>query len=108
MRILKIILTEHLENLNENKLSLDLAISGELKITKKMVVDGLHLIGQTRISKILDKKQGNVSNSYPEVDLVKIRYEASAYIPIIVKLVLISHNNLNVDQYRHKIISVPI
>ena len=51
-------LAEHLDKLNENKLSLDLAISGELTITKKMVVDGLHIIGQIHISKILDKKQG--------------------------------------------------
>ena len=55
-------LADHLNKLNENKLSLDLAISGELTITKKMVVDGLHIIGQTHISKILDKKQGNDSN----------------------------------------------
>ena len=58
LRILKIVLADHLDKLNENKLSLDLAISGELTITKKMVVDGLHIIGQIHISKILDKKQG--------------------------------------------------
>ena len=68
LRILKIVLADHLDKLNENELSLDLAISGELTITKKMVVDGLHIIGQTHISKILDKKQGNDSNLYPRVN----------------------------------------
>ena len=58
-------LADHLDKLDENKLSLDLAISGKLTITKKMVVNGLHIIGQTHISKILDKKQGNDSNLYP-------------------------------------------
>ena len=79
MRILKIVLADHLDKLNENELSLDLAISGELMITKKMVVDSLHIIGQTHISKILDKKQGNDSNLYPRVNsLVEIRYVHNA------------------------------
>ena len=81
LRILKIILAEHIDKLNENKLGFDLALPGELKITKKMVVDGLHLIGQTRISKILDKKQGNVNNSYLEVDsLVETRHMRHVHI----------------------------
>ena len=60
LRILKIVLAEHLDKLNKNGLNFDFAISGEMEITKKMVVDGLDLIGQTHISKILDNEQGKV------------------------------------------------
>ena len=59
LRILKIVLAEHLDKLSENGLNLDLAISGELVITKQGVVECLHLIGQISISKILSNKQGN-------------------------------------------------
>ena len=49
-------LTEHLDKLG---LNLDVAISGEVEITKKMVVESLHNIGQSSISKILNNKQGD-------------------------------------------------
>ena len=67
LRILKIVLAEYLDELNKKELNLDLAISGELKITKRMVVECLHLIGQIHVSKILDKKQGNAINLYSEL-----------------------------------------
>ena len=54
------VLTEHLEKLNENGVSLDLALSGELVLSKKRVVECLHLIGQISISKVLNNKQGNI------------------------------------------------
>ena len=56
LRILKIVLAEHLDKLG---LNLDVAISGEVEITKKMVVESLHNIGQSSISKILNNKQGD-------------------------------------------------
>ena len=58
MRILKILLAEHLDQLNENGVSLDLALSGELVLSKQNVVEGLHLIGQVSMAKILGNKQG--------------------------------------------------
>ena len=67
LRILKIVLVEHLDELNKKELSLDLAISGELKVTKRMIVECLNLIGQIHISKILDKKQGNDINLYSKL-----------------------------------------
>ena len=73
LRILKIVLAEYLDELNKKELSLDLAISGELKITKRMVVECLHLIGQIHISKILDKKQGKAIN-YLYSELVSTRH----------------------------------
>jgi hypothetical protein len=42
--------------------SLDLALSGGLVLSKTRVVECLHLIGQASISKILNKKQGNNYN----------------------------------------------
>ena len=66
-------LAEYLDELNKKELSLDLAISGELEITKRMVVECLHLIGQIHISKILDKKQGNAIN-YLYSELVSTRH----------------------------------
>lgn len=59
LRILKIVLAEHLDKLNENGVSLDLALSGGLVLSKRRVVECLHLIGQVKISKVLDKKKGN-------------------------------------------------
>lgn len=52
-------LAEHLDKLNENGLSLDLAISGGLVITKQSIVECLRTIGQISVSKILNNKQGN-------------------------------------------------
>ena len=49
-------LAEHLDKLG---LNLDVAISGGVEITKKMVVESLHNIGQSSISKILNNKQGD-------------------------------------------------
>ena len=57
-RILKIVLAEHLEKLDENGVKLDLAISGEMVITKQRVVECLHNIGQISLAKVLDNKQG--------------------------------------------------
>jgi hypothetical protein len=59
LRILKIVLAEHLDKLDENGVSLDLALSGGLVLSKRRVVERLHLIGQVRIAKVLDKNQGN-------------------------------------------------
>ena len=59
LRILKILLSEHLEKLTENGVSLDLALSGGLLLTKERVVECLHHIGQVGLSKILNNKQGN-------------------------------------------------
>ena len=56
LRILKIVLAEHLDKLG---LNFDVAISGKVEITKKMVVESLHNIGQSSISKILNNKQGD-------------------------------------------------
>ena len=58
MRILKILLAEHLDQLNENGVSFDLALSGELVLSKQSVVEGLHLIGQVSMAMILSNKQG--------------------------------------------------
>ena len=58
MRILKILLTEHLDQLNENGVSFDLALSGEVVLSKQSVVEGLHLIGQVSMAKTLGNKQG--------------------------------------------------
>ena len=63
IRILKILLAEHLDQLNENGVSLDLALSGGLVLSKQSVVECLHLIGQVRMSKILSNKQGKLSPS---------------------------------------------
>ena len=63
MRILKILLAEHLEQLNENGVSLDMALSGALVLSKQSVVEGLHLIGQVSMAKILGNKQGKLSPS---------------------------------------------
>ena len=59
LRILKILLAEHLGKLTENGVSLDLALSGGLVLTKQKVVECLDLIGQVSISKVLSNKQGN-------------------------------------------------
>ena len=58
MRILKILLAEHLDQLNENGVSLNLALSGALLLSKQNIVEGLHLIGQVSMAKILGNKQG--------------------------------------------------
>ena len=63
MRILKILLAEHLDQLNENGVSLDLALSGGLILSKQNVAECLHLIGQFSMAKILDNKQGKLSPS---------------------------------------------
>ena len=63
MRILKILLAEHLDQLNENGVTLDLALSGALVLSKQSVVEGLHLIGQVSMAKILGNKQGKLSSS---------------------------------------------
>ena len=59
LRILKILLSEHLEKLTENGVNFDLALSGELVLTQERVVECLHHIGQVGLSKILNNKQGN-------------------------------------------------
>jgi hypothetical protein len=59
LRILKIVLAEHVDKLNENGVSLDLALSGGLVLSKQKVVECLSLIGQVSISKVLNNKQGN-------------------------------------------------
>jgi hypothetical protein len=59
LRILKIVLAEHLDKLDENGVSLDLALSGGLVLSKTRVVECLHLIGQVSLSMVLDEKQGN-------------------------------------------------
>ena len=61
MRILKILLAEHLDQLNENGVSLDLALSGALVLSKQSIVEGLYLIGQVNMAKILGNKQGKLS-----------------------------------------------
>jgi hypothetical protein len=58
LRILKIVLAKHLDKLDENGVSLDLALSGGLVLSKQRVVECLHLIGKISLSKVLDKKQG--------------------------------------------------
>ena len=63
IRILKILLAEHLDQLNENGVSLDLALSGGLVLSKQSVVECLHLIGQVRMLNILSNKQGKLSSS---------------------------------------------
>ena len=63
MRILKILLAEYLDQLNENGVSLDLALSGASVLSKQNVVEGLHLIGQVSMAKILGVKQGKFSPS---------------------------------------------
>ena len=63
MRILKILLAEHLDQLNENGVSFDQALSGALVLSKQSVVEGLHLIGQVSMATILGNKQGKLSLS---------------------------------------------
>ena len=63
MRILKILLAEHLDQLNENGISLNVALSGALVLSKQSVVEGLHHIGQVSMAKILGNKQGKLSPS---------------------------------------------
>jgi hypothetical protein len=60
LRILTIVLAEHLDKLNENGVSLGLALSGGLLLSKQKVVECLHLIGQISLSNILNNKQGNI------------------------------------------------
>ena len=58
LRILTIVLTEHLADIKENGLNLEAAISGQQEIKKTTVVESLRQIGQENISKILNNKQG--------------------------------------------------
>ena len=55
-------LVEYLDQLEENGVSFDLALTGGLVLSKEMVVECLHLIGQISISKVLNNKQGNNYN----------------------------------------------
>ena len=68
-------LAEHLDKLNENGVSLDLALSGGLVISKQRVVECLDLIGQDSLSKVLSDKQGNnillINNPSLMVNLIK-------------------------------------
>ena len=58
LRILTIVLAEHLADIKENGLNLEAAISGQQEIKKTTVVESLRRIGQENISKILNNKQG--------------------------------------------------
>ena len=68
-------LAKHLDKLNENGVSLDLALSGGLVISKQRVVECLDLIGQDSLSKVLSDKQGNnillINNPSLMVNLIK-------------------------------------
>ena len=58
LRILKILLEEHLVKLNENGLNIESAISDQLDVTNERVVKCLRIIDQKDKADILDKKQG--------------------------------------------------
>ena len=84
MRILKILLAEHLDQLNENGVSLDLGLSGTLVLSKQNIVEGLHLIGQVSMAKILGNKQGKLSPSTTNHSLdVNLKYRPMVLIIIL-------------------------
>ena len=66
LRILKIVLADHMIKLKENGLSIERAISDKLDITKASVVDCLRTIDQNDMADNLAKRRGKNVNSFPK------------------------------------------
>ena len=66
LRILKIVLADHMIKLEENGLSIERAISDKLDITKASIVDCLRTIDQNDMADNLAKRRGKNVNTFPK------------------------------------------